>query len=59
MSDYICPAEIDALFDDDATRPLGRQKAVEWVEGLNMRIGDRALLPEIGWYERTGPREDN
>ena len=52
MDKHVCPDSIAALFDDETTRPLGREKAVEWAKALDLREGDKVWLPEIGWTEK-------
>ena len=49
MKVYRCPPEIANLF---ATEHLaateGRAKALKWLKGLQMQIGDKVLVPDVG-----------
>lgn len=51
MSDFVCPAEIAALFEREETSGRGRDEAVKWTKMLLLSAGDRVWLPEIGWRE--------
>lgn len=54
---YECPETIARLFDTN--KPLGRLEAVKWVQTLDLKIGDRVWLPEIGWHEYEGGEVGN
>lgn len=45
---FRCPDEIFALFNEEATKPSGRQKAVEWMKGImsQVRPGDVVIIPD-------------
>ena len=51
--EYSCPDKIARLFDRQATVAKGRARAFEWAKGLDLKIGDKVWLPEIGWQEKT------
>jgi hypothetical protein len=51
MTDYACPNEITKVFDSDPER--GRQLAVDWFKTVDLQIGDRVWMPEVGWMEKT------
>lgn len=51
MITYVCPEEITDLFKTDPGK--GRFKAIVWAMGLDLKIGDKVWMPEIGWVEYT------
>ncbi len=55
MSEYRCPEWIEELFADDPGH--GRILALAWVDELDLKIGDKVYLPEVGWREKTELRE--
>ena len=59
VREYTCPDKIAALFDSIETANIGRDKAYEWASNLDLRVGDRIWLPEIGWATKESPRRDN
>ena len=52
MTDYVCPEHITQLFDSD--QETGRTEVVEWAMSLDLHVGDRVWLPEVGWQTYTG-----
>lgn len=52
VREFICPDHIADLFDDEKTQPKGRGLALEWVEGLDLREGDRVWMSGVGWTEK-------
>ena len=57
MTQFVCPESINCLFDSPETTEDGRWQAQEWCRHLDLRIGDEVWLPDIGWVEKTEPRE--
>ena len=59
MTDYVCPKEIVALFDDPEREVEGRWRSLDWASDLDLKMGDRVWLPEFGWTEKVAPRRGN
>lgn len=55
MTEYMCPKNIQDMFetDNENDKFIGRKKAADWYSSLNLVLGDRIYLPEIGWMEKT------
>lgn len=51
MMEYMCPRSIQDLFEESPES--ARVRAIEWVISLDLQIGDRVFLPEIGWCTKT------
>jgi hypothetical protein len=48
MTEYQCPARICAMFidGDEKANSDARSKAVVWMTGLKLNIGDTILMPD-------------
>lgn len=56
-SHYVCPVEIQKLFELEQTKPQGRTLAVEWLRTLSLNYGDQIWLPELGWLTKSHPQD--
>lgn len=56
-SHYVCPLEIQKLFELEQTKPEGRTLAVEWLRTLSLNYGDQIWLPELGWVTKSHPQD--
>ena len=43
----VCPDDILELFKDEATKPMARQKAADWMTAAvnEMTVGEKILIP--------------
>lgn len=54
---YVCPVEIQKLFELEQTKPQGRTLAIEWLRTLSLNYGDQIWLPELGWLTKSHPQD--
>ena len=57
--EYICPADIAALYNDPETIGYGRGRFMAWADTIALEYGDRLWEPENGWWEKLEPSRNN